>query len=193
MLSRLVSVSASNLKGVRPLVAGLVPASRHVHTSSQSLAPMPPMPEKGGVVRLGFIPDEFFQFLYPKTGVTGPYMWWTGLAVYLLSKEIYIVNEETIVAIVLGSVAVYGVKKFGPMVAAFADKLSEESWAQANQLKDGAMSDLTRVIEEEKKEQWRVEGRSMLFDAKRVSCDYLFIFPMSYFLLPLPCCCQIKA
>lgn len=49
----------------------------------------------------------------------------TGLLVYLLSKEIYILNHETIAAISIGSVIVYGVKNFGPSVAAFADKLNE--------------------------------------------------------------------
>ena len=36
-------------------------------------------------------------------------------------------------------------------------------------MKDLAMNSLTQAIEDEKKEQWRVEGRSMLFDAKKVN------------------------
>lgn len=44
---------------------------RPIHTSQQRSAPVPPLPEKGGEVRHGLIPEEFFQFLYPKTGVTG--------------------------------------------------------------------------------------------------------------------------
>ncbi|KAM7404599.1 hypothetical protein PAMP_011934 [Pampus punctatissimus] len=167
MLSRLVIVSANALKGNGPLAAGLVHASRSLHTSSQSLAPVPPLPEKGGKVRFGFVPEELFQFLYPKTGVTGPYMLGTGLLVYLISKEVLVINAEFIAGLSIGSVIVYGVKKFGPSVAAFADKLNEEKVALAQEFKDEAISSLNRAIEEEKKEQWRVDGRSMLFDVKR--------------------------
>lgn len=41
--------------------------------------------------------------------------------------------------------------------------------AKAQEVKDLAVTNLTQAIEDEKKEQWRAEGRQMLFDAKRVS------------------------
>jgi len=167
MLSRTVFLSANALKSKGLLGAGLVQSSHSLHTSSQSLAPVPPLPEKGGQVRHGIIPEELFQLLYPKTGVTGPYMLGTGLLVYLLSKEIYIVNHETLSAISIGAVVIYGIKKFGPSVAAFADKLNEEKVLKAQEVKDVAVVRLSQAIEEENKEQWRAEGRSMLFDAKR--------------------------
>ncbi|NXH43963.1 AT5F1 synthase, partial [Dicaeum eximium] len=141
--------------------------TRSLHTTQQSLAPVSPLPEKGGEVRHGLIPEEFFQFLYPKTGVTGPYMLGTGLLLYLLSKEIYVVNHETAAAACILTVIVYGIKKFGPSVAAFADKLNEEKVAMAQAMKDEAIQALQSAIEEEKKEQWRVEGCSYLFNAKR--------------------------
>ncbi|XP_061625008.1 ATP synthase F(0) complex subunit B1, mitochondrial isoform X1 [Phyllopteryx taeniolatus] len=167
MLSRLVLISANALKGSGPLGAGVVQASRSLHSSSQSLAPVPSLPEKGGKVRHGIIPEELFQLLYPKTGVTGPYMLGTGLLIYMLSKEIYVINHETFAAASIGAVIIYGIRKFGPSVAAFADKLNEDKVAKAQEVKDLAMSSLTQATEDEKKEQWRVEGRSMLFDAKR--------------------------
>ncbi|NWU80362.1 AT5F1 synthase, partial [Onychorhynchus coronatus] len=142
-------------------------ATRQLHTTQQSSAPLPPLPEKGGEVRHGLIPEEFFQFLYPKTGVTGPYMLGTGLILYLLSKEIYVVNHETVAAASILTVIIYGIKKFGPEVAAFADKLNEEKMARALAVKNEAIKDLQTAIEAEKKEQWRVEGCSYLFNAKR--------------------------
>lgn len=52
----------------------------------------------------------------------------TGLLIYMLSKEIYVINHETFAAASIGAVFIYGVKKFGPQVAAFADKLNEVGW-----------------------------------------------------------------
>lgn len=49
----------------------------------------------------------------------------TGLLLYLLSKEIYVINHETVAAACILTVIIYGVKKYGPAVAAFADKLNE--------------------------------------------------------------------
>lgn len=52
----------------------------------------------------------------------------------------------------------------------------QDKVAKAQEVKDVAMASLAQAIEDEKKEQWRAEGRSILFDAKRVSCYDLFIF-----------------
>lgn len=49
----------------------------------------------------------------------------TGLLIYLLSKEIYVINHETFAGAAVIAVIVYGVKKYGPKVAAFADQLNE--------------------------------------------------------------------
>ncbi|KAJ3585842.1 hypothetical protein NHX12_012250 [Muraenolepis orangiensis] len=167
MLSKTVFVAANALKSKGLLGAGLVQASHSLHTSSQSLAPLPPLPETGGKVRHGIFPEEIFQLLYPKTGVTGPYMLGTGLFVYLLSKEIYVLNHETLYALSIGSVLIYGIKKFGPSVAAFADKLNADKVAKVQEFKDLAVNNIAEAIVQEKSEQWKVEGRSMLFDAKR--------------------------
>ncbi|XP_061488013.1 ATP synthase F(0) complex subunit B1, mitochondrial [Rhineura floridana] len=170
MLSRLAlrALAPAGLKSLAPsLSVGIVQVSRPLHSSQQHLAPVPPLPETGGKVRHGIIPEEFFQFLYPKTGVTGPYMFGTGLLLYLLSKEIYIVNHETIAGICIVGIIIYGIKKYGADVAAFADKLTEEKIAGIAAVKNDMMTQLEKGIETEKKEQWRIEGRHYLFDAKR--------------------------
>lgn len=48
--------------------------------------------------------------------------------------------------------------------------------AKVQEVKDLAISSLAQAVEDEKKEQWRVEGRSVLFDAKRVNSTDLSVF-----------------
>jgi F-type H+-transporting ATPase subunit b len=45
----------------------------------------------------------------------------------------------------------------------------QEKVQKAQEVKDLAMTSLAQAVLDEKKEQWRAEGRQMLFDAKRVS------------------------
>lgn len=78
-------------------------------------------PEHPGKVRLGFIPEEWFQFFYNKTGVTGPYTFGVGLITYLCSKEIYVMEHEYYSGLSLGIMAIVAVKKLGPLIAKWAD------------------------------------------------------------------------
>uniref|UniRef100_A0A8C4R9I2 ATP synthase subunit b n=1 Tax=Eptatretus burgeri TaxID=7764 RepID=A0A8C4R9I2_EPTBU len=118
------------------------PSPRLFHASQQCPAPVPRLPETGGKVRHGIIPEEFFQYLYPVTGVTGPYVLGLGLMTMLLSKEYYIINSETMSALGTLAVIVYVIKKYGHKVTEFIDESND-------------------------KEQWRVDGRKCIFDAKR--------------------------
>nr|XP_023403233.1 ATP synthase F(0) complex subunit B1, mitochondrial isoform X2 [Loxodonta africana] len=135
MLSRVVlsaaATAASSLKNAAFIGPGVIQATRIFHTGQPSLAPVPPLPEYGGKVRFGLIPEEFFQLLYPKTGVTGPYVLGTGLILYFLSKEIYVITSETVSGAALAVLVIYAVKKYGAFIGQFADKLSENNIAMA--------------------------------------------------------------
>lgn len=63
-----------------------------------------------------------FQYFYPKTGVTGPYVFGAGLATYLFSKEIYVMEHEYYSGLSILLMVVYATKKFGPSLAAYLDK-----------------------------------------------------------------------
>lgn len=170
MFSRLVlrnGIAVSNVV-LRTTVPSVTAAPKVclLHTSNQRGMPYK-LPEYGGKVRMGFIPEEWFQMFYNKTGVTGPYMFGFGLVMYLINKEIYVFGPETVHAAVAIGLLVYAVKKFGPSVAAYADKERADDLARAYSGKNAELASLKNAIEEEQKEQWRLEGRSHLFDAKR--------------------------
>jgi F-type H+-transporting ATPase subunit b len=49
----------------------------------------------------------------------------TGLILYFLSKEIYVITPETVSAMSVIGLLVYVIKKYGASVAEFIDKLNE--------------------------------------------------------------------
>lgn len=120
-----------------------------------------------GKVRMGFIPEEWFKFFYPKTGVTGPYMFGVGLTTYLFSKEIYVMEHEFYTGISILLMVVYAVKKFGPGIAAYLDKQVDEVEGSWTKYREGSIESLKQSIDAEKKAQWESQGQSMLFDAKK--------------------------
>uniref|UniRef100_A0A1E1XUH9 ATP synthase subunit b n=1 Tax=Amblyomma sculptum TaxID=1581419 RepID=A0A1E1XUH9_AMBSC len=120
-----------------------------------------------GKVRMGFIPDEWFQAFYQKTGVTGPYLFGTGLVVYLLSKEIMLVEHEFVTGVSLAAMAVYAVKKFGPGVRAYLEKEVDKEEQMIDQFRLQGIEDYKDSIKQEELAQWQAQGQSHLFQAKR--------------------------
>lgn len=80
------------------------------------------MRQEPGKVRMGFIPEEWFQLFYKKTGVTGPYVFAFTLSTYLVSKEVYVMEHDYYSGLSFLIMWIYMVKKLGPKVAAYADK-----------------------------------------------------------------------
>uniref|UniRef100_A0A8C8W3A8 ATP synthase subunit b n=1 Tax=Peromyscus maniculatus bairdii TaxID=230844 RepID=A0A8C8W3A8_PERMB len=88
-------MAAPCLKNAAVLGPGVLQATKVFHTGQPRLASVPPLPEYGGKVHLGLIPEEFFQFLYPKTGKYILYLLCIShiirfLLPSLVSKNIYI-------------------------------------------------------------------------------------------------------
>ncbi|XP_068619559.1 ATP synthase subunit b, mitochondrial [Battus philenor] len=128
-----------------------------------------PRPVRGepGKVRLGFVPEEWFQFFHSKTGVTGPYTFGVGLATYMFSKEIYVMEHEYYTGLSIFVMVYYATTRFGPKIAAWLDKevdAVEENW---NEGRVQSVKALEEAIEDEKKAQWRAEGQELLIQAKK--------------------------
>lgn len=120
-----------------------------------------------GKVRLGFIPEEWFEFFYKKTGVTGPYTLGVTLSTYLISKEIYVMEHEFYSGLSILLMSVVAIKKFGPSVAKWLDKEIDTYEAEWNATRDAEKNHYTSEIAEEEKNQWRFEGQNLLVNAKR--------------------------
>ncbi|KAL3883763.1 hypothetical protein ACJMK2_029995 [Sinanodonta woodiana] len=130
--------------------------------------PHPKMKEVGDKVRLGIIPEELFQWLYPKTGVTGPYIFiWGGVA-YLLSKEIVVLDHSFSHAVGFVLAVWYLRWKLGPMAEKFFTDFQKQHVENIylNPVKKGKkVHELT--IEQLEKEIWRQDGQKYLYEAKR--------------------------
>ncbi|XP_068215153.1 ATP synthase subunit b, mitochondrial [Palaemon carinicauda] len=168
MLSRL---ALRSLQEAKPLVIAARPTSTTAVKRSEERDevnfPRRVRPIEPGRVRLGFLPEEWFKFFYAKTGVTGPYMLGLGLGTFLFSKEIYVLEHEYYTGLTILFMVVYGVKKFGPGLAAYLDKEIDEIEGSWVNYRKGSIQSIKDTIEAEKKAQWEAEGQTVLFDAKR--------------------------
>nr|AGI41316.1 ATP synthase subunit B [Cerebratulus lacteus] len=129
--------------------------------------PNPKMPEVSPPVRLGFIPEHWFQAFYNKTGVTGPYLFGTGLFATLLSKEIWVVDHGFTEVLGFWGAMMILIKKAGPSMAAYLDK-SVESFSEVfyeKPLRDAKEHSLSFIAETEKMIEAQ-KGQQYLFDAK---------------------------
>lgn len=77
-------------------------------------------------VRLGFLPDSWFQAFYDKTGVLGPYILALGLPTFLISKEYWVIDPEGMVLIVMTPVLIAFVKKYGQRLKEFESNKANE-------------------------------------------------------------------
>jgi len=120
-----------------------------------------------GKVRLGFLPEEWFTMLYPKTGVTGPYLLGTGLITYLYSKELLLMDHEFYVGVVIVGMCVYGMKKFGPDLAKYLDDQVDKEEAEAVGGRNNELQGLKDAIKAEELAQWQADAMTILMEAKR--------------------------
>jgi F-type H+-transporting ATPase subunit b len=124
-------------------------------------------PMEPGKVRFGFLPDEWFTFFHKKTGVTGPYMFGTGLLTFLLSKEFYVMEEEFSTGVAIFFLIYVAIKKFGPATKSFAEKSVKEEEQHYENEKTKAIEEMQQSIDEQKKFLWHSACEKTIMEAKR--------------------------
>ncbi|XP_011630075.1 ATP synthase subunit b, mitochondrial [Pogonomyrmex barbatus] len=118
-------------------------------------------------VRHGFIPEEWFQAFYPKTGASGPYVFAITVSTYLLSKEIYVLEHEFYNGLSLLVICVASVKLFGSKVAQALDKEVDKLDKELEDTRTNEIAFYEESIAHEKKEQSNLDGQRMIMDIKK--------------------------
>ncbi|KAF2899266.1 hypothetical protein ILUMI_06907 [Ignelater luminosus] len=170
MLSRAGILSGQQCKNIVALSTRCMATTPATSTSADKPSQpafQRPVRQQPGKVRLGFVPEEWFQFFYKKTGVTGPYAFGIGLTTYLVSKEWYVMEHEYYNGLSLLVLCIIGVKKLGPAIAKYLDKEIDEYEAGWNSGRESEKTALNAQIKEEETHQWSADGQLMLVAAKR--------------------------
>jgi len=118
-------------------------------------------------VKMGFIPQNWFDMFYSKTGVTGPYMLGVGVITFLVSKEIYVLEHEFYGGAIMFLMYGAAIKRFGPEVAEWAAGEVEVNRKQLDALKDHNVEFNTEGILQAKEGIQSAENHKVLFQAKR--------------------------
>merc|ERR1712029_370225 len=122
------------------------PERDHVNFPRRKLEELP------SPVRHWWVPEEYFQFFYPKTGVTGPYMFAISLGTYMSSKEIFVYEHDFYCGLSFWICAIGLINMVGPGVT---KSLEKEIDRCAN------------AIEDEEKSQWMAGSYEELIAAKK--------------------------
>ncbi|XP_034249093.1 ATP synthase subunit b, mitochondrial [Thrips palmi] len=108
--------------------------------------PRPVQKEHPDPVRLAFIPEEYFEFFYKKTGVSGPYMFGIGIWTWLLSKEIYVLEHNFYNGLSMLLIISIIHNKMGPQIAAWADKQIDQWSKDTKEAEDQEKVDIKGTI-----------------------------------------------
>ncbi|KAK2585773.1 hypothetical protein KPH14_010381 [Odynerus spinipes] len=160
MLSRLALRNAQTLSVA---IRGVQTTS----STSNSTVPRPTRLVDQPPVRFGFIPDEWFTYFYPKTGVTGPYMFGISVGTYLVSKEIYVLEHEFYNGLSFMIIWIFLVKKFGPAVSKYLEKEQQDYIGAWEEHREKQIENVETEIDTIKKVLWSTEGQTLLLEAKR--------------------------
>merc|ERR1711982_141113 len=110
-------------------------------------------------------PEEWFTACYPKTGVTGPYMFLAGVGTFLASKEFFVMEHDFYVGLGLAAVLTLVVKQVGPDWTAEINKELDEEEAQLKAIRQSEIDVIKNTIGMEKESQLEAAYRARLVEA----------------------------
>lgn len=110
-----------------------------------------------------------WQMYKDKAGESGATMFTFGLAAYLLSKEIFIINDEVLLIFVMGGTGYQLLKAAGPVVGKMLDERRNEILDKMNKGRVSQLAALESAIEEAKEGEAALEDRKEYFDIMKAN------------------------
>ncbi|KAJ1527393.1 hypothetical protein ONE63_007376 [Megalurothrips usitatus] len=129
--------------------------------------PRPVQKENPDPVRLAFVPEEFFDFFYKKTGVSGPYVFGAGVLTWLLSKEIYVLEHNFYNGLSFLLILAVIHNKLGPKIAEWADKEIKDWEGETREAESGEKVALKEDISDINAFNEKIEVYKDLMNVKR--------------------------
>jgi len=164
MLSRVAlrSAMAPRTLAVRALATSPALAERDLVNFPPRVRPIEKAP-----VRALIFPAEWFDALYTKTGVTGPYMALLGVSTFLCSKEYFVMEHDFYVGMGLAIVLTYLVKTQGPGVAAQMNKELDADEAALKAIRQNEIDACLEAIAGEEESQAKATAWEDIIAAKK--------------------------
>jgi F-type H+-transporting ATPase subunit b len=122
-------------------------------------------------VRIGLIPDEWFKEMYPKTGVTGPYVLFWGAVATILSKEYFVYSVDTYAQLAFLVTFVGGVKYAGPKIREFVEKLRDKKNNELLEQHESLTSEIKEKITQNEALTSMKEANTIIHKAKRENVE----------------------
>ncbi|KAF5304909.1 hypothetical protein FQR65_LT00793 [Abscondita terminalis] len=123
--------------------------------------------QEPGLVRLGFVPNEWFEFFFKKTGVTGLGTFCFTVGTYVISKEYFIMEHEYYNGLSMVLLCAVFTKNFGPSLAKYLDKETDEYENALKNTREQDKQTIQKNIDGELKLQESAEAQLILIEAKR--------------------------
>ncbi|XP_026727693.1 ATP synthase subunit b, mitochondrial-like [Trichoplusia ni] len=122
---------------------------------------------KPGKCRMGLIPEEWFLFFKPMTGVSGPYIFMLVLGNYLVSKEIFIMEHEYYLGLSIATVLYIITTRFGKLIGQSLDKGVDAIANEYEKTRNDEIAEFKKIASDAAMAKWRAEGQKELMDAKK--------------------------
>lgn len=130
-----------------------------------------PLRQESGKVRFGFVPNEWFEQFFKRTGVSGFGTFCFTVGITLMSKEYYVLEHEYYNGLSMLLICILAAKNIGPGIAKFLDSEIDEYERSLTAHRKGTTEQYENAIQHENKLQHSSEGSIMLAAAKRENVD----------------------